>query len=143
MIKLKLKLHPPKKWEKIDYVTKNDIEQYEHLIYNDLDITRKIESDIPSYDYKWVDKYLVEDEEYVQLEAPVEMYCMTSLGRVFSYRGRKQIKPMKSGSNFYITLKGKTVVYRKEFFKNDWAYSPSLIEQKYNQYGWKYFSSTK
>jgi len=143
MIKLKLTLQPPKKWERPNYVTQDDIDQYEYLIYNDLDVKRKIDKDIPKYNFEWVDKYLVEDEEWVQMAEPLETYCITSFGRVFSSNRKRPIKPIKVRNNFYITLKGESVVFRREFFKNDWTYSPSLISQKYKQYGWSYLKSKK
>lgn len=141
MTKLKLKLHQPKKWIKHDYVTKDDIDQFEYLIYNDLDIKRKIQRDIPSYNFDWVEEHLVEDEEYIQLEGELNSYCISSFGRIFSSRGKKTVKPMRVRNNFYVTLKNYTVTFRKEFFKNDWAYSPSVILDKYEKYGWLYYNA--
>lgn len=141
MIKLKLKLHQPKKWVKNNYVSQDDIDQFEYLIYNDLDITKKIQRDIPTYNFNWVDKHLVDDEEYAPLGDPLNMYCITSYGRIFSNRGKKMIKPIKIVNNFYITLKGTTVTYRKEFLNNDWAYSSFNIVNNYNKYGWSYLKS--
>lgn len=139
MLKLKLDLHQPKKWDKIKYVTQDEVDQYEYLIYNDLNIIKKLDRDIPKYDFKWVKEYLVEDEEYKQLEGEANTYCITSFGRVFSSGRKKSVKPIKLNNNFYITLKGVSVVFRKEFFKNDWTYSPSVIASNYEKYGWKYY----
>tara|TARA_R110000822_G_scaffold46727_3_gene124331 strand:- start:3990 stop:4424 length:435 start_codon:yes stop_codon:yes gene_type:complete len=139
MLKLKLELHQPKKWDKTPYVTQDEVDQYEYLIYNDLSISKKLDRDIPKYTFEWVDKFLVENEEYRQLEGDINTYCITSFGRIFSSGRKKSVKPIKVRNNFYITLKGESIVFRKEFFKYDWTYSPSVILGNYKKYGWKYY----
>lgn len=138
-LKLKLQLHQPKKWERHNWVTEKDIDDYEAAIYNDLDITHLIKGDIPEVDYSFLDRIMVEDEVYAPLEGLLDDYFITTFGRIISTRRMKTVKPNMFSNSINVSLRQEPVSLKKEFIRLGWIYSPSLIKEKYKQYNWPIF----
>lgn len=138
MGKILLKLYQEKKWEKIPFVSDDEIEQYEKYIYNDLNLKEHLDKHDEKYSVEWMNDILKEDEMVVFFPSPIDNYVLTSFGRIFNVERKKSIKLNLSGNLFSITIKGKTINVKKYFIDNGWIYSGSLIRQKHDQYGWLY-----
>jgi hypothetical protein len=138
MLKLKLHLHQPKKWQKHNWITDNDIDDYERAIYNDLDVTPLLERDLPDIDYSFLDNLMVEDEVYSQLEGKFDNYFITTYGRIINVKTKKTIKPTLYPNNISILLKLQLVSFKKEFIRLGWIYSQSFILEKYKEYKWRH-----
>lgn len=138
MAKILLKLHQPKKWDKSEYISDEEVAEYEKLIYNDLDVVKHIKKQSQEYDDSWIKDVLKEDETYIVLQHPLDNYALTSFGRIFNIKSMRQIKLNLTNNSFTITIKGKTINVKKLFVENGWIYSGSLLRQKHDQYKWGY-----
>lgn len=136
-IKLKLTLHPPKKWEKNKYLTDEEIEMYERAIYNDLDVSKVFEQTDPTSDLTFLNEILVEDEVYGEVDEPTGNYFITTYGRVINVHRKNMLKPVLHNVNMSITLQSGLINFKKEFIRLGWIYSQSFILQKYKEYNWK------
>ena len=141
-LKLKLTLHQPKKWEKHNWVTQDDIDAYENIIYNDLNLSRAIEEDIPQLDTHFLNMVLVEDETYAVLSGKLDNYCITTYGRIINLDRRKLVQPTLHINSIHVFLKGVSLSFKPIFKELGWIYSPSFIKEKYKQYGWNAFKPT-
>jgi hypothetical protein len=140
-LKLKLTLHQPKKWEKHNWVTQSDIDAYENIIYNDLNLYRALDKDIPKVDTPFLDMVLVEDETYAILPDNLDNYCITTYGRVINLNRKKLVQPTIHVNSMYTFLKGKNISFKTVFNELGWIYSPSFIKEKYKEYGWKAYTN--
>lgn len=139
--KLKLILHQPKKWDRQDWVTQEDYEDYESIIYNDLNLLEKIEKDIPQLDLGFLDTVLIEDEAYAKIPGDHDNYYITTYGRVFNIKNYKQLAPSFSKNAVSMMIKGDSIRYKRLFPNLGWIYSPSFIKQKYKENGWNYYTN--
>ena len=142
-IKVKLDLHPAKRWEKPKWVTDKDIDDIDRMLYNDLkdEFDEMITEGMDIQDFSWIDKLLVEDEQYSPLEEPYENYAISTYGRIFSGKRKQSVVTSSTGKRFYVMLLGASVNMNKEFAKRGWIFVPSFIREKHKQYGWRVYTS--
>ena len=125
---------------KQNWVTEQDVEDFESLIYNDKPILPKIKELIVEIDEEWIESVLVEDEQYRELLHPSDRYLITSFGRIFNIKSKKQIVTSCVGGRWTYLADRVNVNFNKTFVNFGWIYSRSLISQKYKEYGWKAYT---
>jgi len=125
---------------KHNWVTEQDVEDFESLIYNDRSILPKIIENVPQIDTLWIESVLVEDEQWKVLPEPFDSYILTSFGRIFNFGSRRQIVITTIFGQWGWRNKGVQIKFNKEFVENGWIFSKSLLQQKYAKYGWKSYS---
>ena len=141
--KLILKLHQPKKWQKIKYVTDSDIYELENLIYNDLDITHRYDDSPDNSFVSFLDNIMVEDEIWSILPEVNYDYAITSFGRVISAKRYKNLKITIYRNTAYFALRRVSYKISDMFLSRGWVYSNSFIRGKYEEYGWDYYDARK
>lgn len=143
-VKLMIKLHQPKKWEKVKYVSDKEYDYVESLIYNDQNNQFKeymLAKDM-AISSTWIDQYLIDDEIYETCTLN-DNYFVTTYGRVFSAKRNKQLVLVQIGSKLNVGIGGQNIDLSKEFVEQGWIYSRSFIIEKYEQFGWKYKTAYK
>lgn len=122
-----------KKWEKQQYVTAKDIDDFEHLIYNNLDVKERLVSEFITVDSEWINEILKPEEEYAELSYPLDKYAVTSFGRILNIKTKKQLVLQNVTSNFYFQR------HRLQdlLTQNGFIYSKKVINDYYKKYNWK------
>lgn len=143
-LKLMIKLHQPKKWEKPKYISDREYDYVESLIYNDQNIRFKeyMQEREQEISATWIESFLVEDEAYAQCITD-ENYFFTTFGRIFSSKRTKQLALVQIGSKLQVGIGNKAIDLGTEFNEQGWIFSRSFIIEKYEQYGWNYKTNYK
>jgi len=123
----------PRKWKRTTYITQNQIDQLEFLIYNNLPISDKLIDEKDSVDTEWFDQVMKPEEQYVELPYPNDKYLLTTFGRIFNIKSKKQLIPMNSVGNLYF----QKYRFQDLFTNNGLIYSKSFIKECYLKYNWR------
>ncbi len=130
-----------------EYLTQDEIDLLTNKIYNDiLSVDDKDVAEIYKSKFKKevIDKFLLEGEEYVQLEGDQEHYVLTSYGRLINTHHIKQIKTLFSSIHNIYYLNGTIMVKVSLAFKdNGWKYDREGIRKRFvdNDWSWSWIPS--
>ena len=130
-----------------EYLTQDEIDLLTNKIYNDiLSVDDKDVAEIYKSKFRKdvLDKFLLEGEEYVQLEGEQEHYVLTSYGRLINTYHIKQIKTLFSSiHNIYYLNSTIMMKVSVEFEKNGWKYDREDIRKRFvdNDWNWSWIPS--
>ena len=129
------------------YLTQSEIDLLTHKIYNNiLSVDDEDVAEIYKSKFKRdiAEKFILEGEEYIQLEGDQEHYILTSFGRLINTYHIKQIKTLFSSiHNIYYLNSTIMMKVSEEFKKNGWVYNREEIRQRFvaNDWNWSWIPS--
>ena len=131
---------------KRDYITDGYIEDVNHYLYNDIELTPVLDKHLQEYNRKWntefnkefADSVMLKGEVYAQL-AVLDHYIVTNLGRVVN-TGKKSFISMTITQTTCGTYAGQSDRINLENFfgQQGWHYDHNKIMKDYKKYKWKH-----
>lgn len=131
----------PGKTKRGQFVTNQDYERVEYIIYNNLSLPFFQEQHIkgPKQNKKALRTLLIPGEKYV--EVPVEGYehiFITSYGRAINSYRISVLTPAVTSNNFIYYLGGTNVNSSNVFAEMGWKHDMLKLIRRYNKNQWKY-----
>jgi len=131
----------PGKTRRGQYLTQQDYERIEHIIYNNLSLPFFTEKDIkgPRQNKNILRTLLTKGEKYV--EVPVEGYehiYITSYGRAINSWRISVLTPAVTANNFIYYLGGTNVNSSEVFAEMGWKHDMFKLIRRFNKNQWNY-----
>jgi len=136
----------PAKTKRSQFVTNQDYERVEYILYNNLSLPLWEDKHIkgPKQNKGVLRKLLIQGEKYV--ECPVEGYehiFITSYGRAINSHKINTLTPAVTSNNFIYYLGGTNVNSSQVFLMTGWHHDILKMISIFNKHKWNYSPKSK
>ena len=124
---------------KTKYLKQSEIEEIEHILYNDLPLLDhyNVSSPVVDFDEDSFKKVLKKGEKWAWCIDPLfDEIIITSFGRVFNMVTTKQLSIRINAFNIHSWRDRNRVPVRETFELNNWDYDCVKILSLYKKYNW-------
>lgn len=124
---------------KTKYIKQKEVEEIEHLLYNNLPLTDyyNVSDPVVQFDEDSFKKVLKEGEEYAWcLDPLLDDIIITNYGRVFNMKAVRQLSIRINHTNIHSWRSHIRIPVKETFLENGWDYDCAKIMSLYKKYKW-------
>ena len=125
------------------YVTDNYIEQVNHYVNNNLDLSELyVDESVSYYNQSVIDAMKKKGEKYIRLEGDNDYVVLTSFGRIINTKRITQYSVRFTKNSMVVYVFNNKVNCPNIFKEQGWEYDVHKIMRTYKRYKWEFRDTT-